>query len=265
MKTILQSMCIYLLLFVLLGLCLVPFFSSFNQLTPNTFKPPVLKGLKKSVTKCLNPQYMYNAWYQLEFVRPFCDTLLLEGTEKREDFEFYEFYEDPTNGRKREFSNAGLKVIVDTFYQLPILKKPIWASYLFHRSFDKNRLLRQDDTLVEEVKGFAIYIANCSTGKSAVLETQDGSAMMVMEALTLDKTWKSIEYWSGSWCGNSYLSITLSPGEFTFTRGIKCSGDFRTKCRLKLSNGNDQLYSNEFYMGISTTQFEKPQGQANER
>jgi hypothetical protein len=265
MKTILKTMSVYLLLFVLLGLCLVPFFCSFKLPSPNTFKPPFLKGLKRSVTKCLNPQYMYNAWYQLEFVRPFCDTLLLEETEKRENFKFYEFYEDPTKGHKREFSNEGLKVIVDTFNQVPILKKPIWASYLFHRNFDENRLLRQDDTLVEEVKGFAIYIANCSVEKSAVLETQDGSAIMVMEALTPDKTWKSIEYWSGSWCGNSYSSITISPSEFAFTRGIRCSGDVRTKCRLKLSNGNDQLYSNEFYMGISNTQFEKPPGQAKER
>ena len=81
---------------------------------------------------------------------------------------------------------------------------------------------------------------------------------MIVEAQDEHHTWKPLEYWSHSWCGNSYFTAEIPPQYFAFSRGIKCSGDFLTTCRVKVFNGQDSLYSNEFKMSINQNQFNRP-------
>jgi hypothetical protein len=226
----------------------------------SSFKLPYIKQNKPKSLACLSPLYMMNAWYHIEGLYKFSDTLDL--TNKRGKQKFVgrsEFYEDPTEGNKNKFSNRGLMIVVDTINEISMVKRPIWANYLFLRSFDDNRKLRQDDTLIMEVKGFPIYIANSDPDKSATIRQQDGSAIMVAQSLDINNKWRNIEYWSGSWCGNSYGTTVIPPEHYLFARGVKCSGEKRTKCRLKLMNGNDSLFSNEFYMNINETQFTFPE------
>lgn len=155
-------------------------------------------------------------------------------------------------------SNINLQLIADTTNELSMKKEPIWASSLFHRFFDTESQVLQDDTLVQQVKSFPIYLANTSGSNYAEVEVQDGSLMMIVEAKDPHGDWKAIEYWSNSWCGNSYFTFMLPPNNMMMTRGIKCSGDFFTTCRLKLNNSGDSLYSNEFRMSINETQFSFP-------
>lgn len=234
------------------------FYSPYPPASPPDFRIPVITGIKPVSNRCLTPAYMLNAWYDLERVEPFCEVLNLDKKEK--EISWHEFYENPASKEPASFSNSGLAVIVDTITELNMQKKPIWASYLFHHNTLSSKVLLQDDTLVQEVKGFPIYIANLSKSQTAILGTQDGSAMMMLEAMDQHHRWKPIEYWSHSWCGNSYFSALLPPEHFAFTRGIKCSGDFITSCRLRLSNRGDTLYSNSFRMGISLSQFQEAPG-----
>ncbi len=221
------------------------------------FKIPTINNDEKNTNYCLAPEYMMRAWYHIEHVDSFCDTLNLKNKSKT-NLQYLEFYKTPLTSSIDSFSNQGLVLIVDTINPLSMHKKPIWASYLFHDALDKDKKVLQDDTLVQEVSSFAIYLANMDRNKIANLRTQDGSAIMVLQAMDENKLWKDIEYWSNSWCGNSYFSLNIPPQHFAFTRGVKCSGDFETLCRLKLSNRYDQIYSNTFKMSISKKQFEKP-------
>jgi len=229
------------------------FYSPYPSTAPPDFRIPILTGIKPVSDRCLTPAYMLNAWYDLERIEPFCEVLNLE--KKQKEIIWHEFYENPAKKEPASFSNSSLAVIVDTINELSLQKRPIWASYLFHHNSFSSRSLRQDDTLIQEVRSFPIYIANLSKTQTAILGTQDGSAIMMLEAMDKDHRWKPIEYWSHSWCGNSYFSTLLPPEHFAFTRGIKCSGDFTTSCRLKLSNKGDTLYSNAFLMSISRSQF----------
>ncbi|MCD6017692.1 MAG: hypothetical protein K0S53_813 [Bacteroidetes bacterium] len=220
------------------------------------FKIPIIKTDKQKSSLCLMPQYMMNAWYDLECVKPFCSEF--DPDRKYADtMKTHQFWK-PTEEVKQTYSKKGLVVIVDTIHEITMTKRPIWASYLFHRSFDDNRPLLQDDTLTQDVKSFPVYIANVSNTKTATIEIQDGSIMMIVEAQDKHRKWRAIEYWSHSWCGNSYYTLDIPPQYFAFTRGVKCSGDFLTSCRLKVLNGGDSLYSNEFKMSISTNQFNRP-------
>ncbi len=262
MKHLLNSLRLITLLLITVAIpaliVLSSFYSPYPPASPASFRPPAIKGIAPVSNLCLTPAYMLNAWYNLERIEPFCEVLDLGKKEKK--ISWHQFYEDPSSEKTTSFSNQSLAVIVDTAYELNMQKKPIWARYLFHHNTVQSRLLLQDDTLVQAVKAFPVYIANLSKSQTAELETQDGSVIMVLEAMDTDHHWKPIEYWSHSWCGNSYFSAFLPPEHFAFTRGIKCSGDFMTPCRLKLSNREDTLYSNTFRMGISLQQFRKAPG-----
>lgn len=257
MKRFLQTFAILSTFIVLVFISIITVLSSY--VVPNTkveFKIPIIKTDKQKSTLCLSPQYMMNAWYDLECISPFCDEFDPEHP-KKDTMKYNQFW-DPSTETKSNYSNKKLVVIVDTINEITMTKRPIWASYLFHRSFDDTRTLLQDDTLIQDVKSFPIYIANLSDTKTATVELQDGSIMMVVEAQDEHHVWKALEYWSHSWCGNSYYSVDLPPQYFAFGRGIKCSGDFFTTCRLKVFNGNDSLLSNEFKMSINKSQFNKP-------
>lgn len=219
------------------------------------FKVPVIINKGRQTSVCLAPQYMLNAWYHIERMENFSDTLDLH--EKGKKANHYQFYEDPAKDNVGQMSNKELRILVDTVNEITMTKRPIWASYLFHHNLGGRQVVLQDDTLVQEVKSFPIYIINNSSTKTAGVELQDGSAMMVVEAISTKNTWEPIEYWSNSWCGNSYETTTIPPHHYLFTRGIKCSGEYATKCRLKLTSEKEVYYSNEFYMSISLTQFGK--------
>ena len=245
------------LLLALLSLLL----ASLTTTHKEDFKLPVIINRGDQTSSCLTPLYMMNAWYHLERLEKISDTLdlAIKPDRKKMSENYFEFYEDPTKGNASAYSDEGLILVVDTVQELTMLKKPIWASYLFHRSFNRSLVL-QDDTLQQFVKSYPIYIVNVSTNKTAILETQDGSAMMITEAKDHHGKWQPIEYWSNSWCGNSYFSMSIAPRHFTFTRGIKCSGDTKRLCRLKLTDGKTTIYSNEFFMNITESQFAKPNG-----
>ncbi len=258
MKRFPQTFAILSTFIILLFISIITVLSSYvvPPTTPPDFKIPIIKTDKQKSSLCLAPQYMMNAWYDLEFISPMCEELNLENP-KQDSAKYHQFWE-PSKETKQLYSNKKLAIIVDTINEVTMTKRPIWANYLFHRSFDDNRTLLQDDTLTQDVKSFPIYIANLSDTKIATLELQDGSIMMIVEAQDEHKQWKPIEYWSHSWCGNSYYSVDLPPQTFAFSRGVKCSGDFFTTCRLKVFNGGDSLISNEFKMNISATQFNMP-------
>lgn len=223
------------------------------------FTIPKITGDTGQPGLCLAPEYMLNAWYDNERLDTITQTLNLAATGKNMNglgVPPYGF--GPARTIRR--SNEGLRIIADTVNELSMKKRPIWASYLFHSnlSFNDTTKLLQDDTLIQQVKCFPVYIANLSSIDTAAIKMQDGSFIMQVEAMDKNGKWQPIEYWSNSWCGNSYFYILLPPRHMFMTRAIKCSGNFKTRCRLNLSNNNTTLLSNEFIMGIDEKQFEKP-------
>jgi hypothetical protein len=228
-----------------------------DDTTLKRFRIPTVVGNTDTTTLCLSPAYMLNAWYHIERLDTILDTLDLTKPPRDQEGLYYQF-NMPEEIRTLPRSNVGIQLIADTINELSMTKQPIWASYLFHRFYSKNVKILQDDTLIQKVKSFPIYVANMSPSYFASLDSQDGSMMLVVEAIDRKGEWMPIEYWSGSWCGNSYYTMMIPPMHMMMTRGIKCSGDFRTKCRLKLDNENGPVFSNEFYMAINETQFSMP-------
>jgi hypothetical protein len=230
---------------------------SFDSPPKKPFKLPIIIGENATSNECLSPEYMLNAWYDISYFNTISDTLNLSRPSKNWSNHTYQFFL-PDSIEYSKFSNEGLQIIVDTVQEITLLKKPIWASYLFSIGNSDSAKVLQDDTLVQRVKSFPIYFVNKSLDKITRITMQDGSPMMRIEALDRNENWNAIEYWSDSRCGNSYYTFMLPPNHLLLTRGVKCSGDFYTKCRMRALCADDTVYSNEFSMNINEKQFQKP-------
>ncbi len=104
---------------------------------------------------------------------------------------------------------------------------------------------------------FVSHLVN-NTDSTFKAKRQDGSLIMIQEALDEDSTWKPIEYWVHSGCGNSYFSpLKLEPGECIMVPIKKYSGSFKTQIRLKFKYGKSVIYTNSFEAKISKAQFKR--------
>ena len=251
-----QFLAFSMLLATILLFAVVTGFEFSEQKGLKPFTIPTIVGHTDTTTLCLSPAYMLNAWYDIERIDSITGLVDLSKTSDK-NIPYYQF-SIPDSLLELPSSNRGLQVIADTINELSMTKKPIWARYLFYRDFSDSAAILQDDTLIQQVKSFPIYVANMSENQYATLEVQDGSMMIVVEAVNTEGQWRPIEYWSHSWCGNSYFTLMIPPKHMLMTRGVKCSGDFVTTCRLKLVSESDSLYSNEFVMSINETQFTNP-------
>ena len=93
------------------------------------------------------------------------------------------------------------------------------------------------------------------------IERQDGSLMMIQEALNKEGEWQPIEFWVPSGCGNSYFyPLTLKSQHYIMFPVKKYKGNYSTKIRLKWRNGEKVIYSRPFEGSIDEVQFQKETG-----
>ncbi|MFK7785465.1 MAG: hypothetical protein AB8B56_10130 [Crocinitomicaceae bacterium] len=104
---------------------------------------------------------------------------------------------------------------------------------------------------------FVSYLVN-TTDSIFRATRQDGSLMMIQEALDEDGNWSPIEFWVHSGCGNSYFNpLELNPNECILVPIKRYTGDFKTYVRLRFKYGNQVLFSNTFEASIDPSQFSK--------
>lgn len=104
---------------------------------------------------------------------------------------------------------------------------------------------------------FAAYLVN-TTNSTFTAKRQDGSLIMIQEALDKEGNWKPIEYWVYSGCGNSYFyPLKLDSGKCVLVPIKKYAGNFKTKIRLKFKYSKAVMYSTPFEGAIDEAQFNK--------
>lgn len=115
-----------------------------------------------------------------------------------------------------------------------------------------------------DMEYFTAYFFN-TTDTLFQAERQDGSLMMIQEALLEDGRWLPIEYWVHSGCGNSYFNpLKLEPNTYVVVPIRKYSGDYKTKVRLKMKQNGQQLFvSKSFEASIDKGLFNKRTGTVN--
>ncbi len=219
---------------VILSACITLTLVSFKSKSKRLFKVPVVINNVKSSPVCLAPNFMMAAVHSVDRVERFDDTLDLASSEKWERSKYFAL-NSTKNDPEDYFNDGGLKVIVDTQTQI-------------------SKVVRAG---MPAVNGFPVYIVNEATHHTAELETQNGKLQMVVEALSTRNTWEPIEYLANSSEKQSEYVLKLPPQHYALTSNIIHCGQHITKCRLKLMSGNSVYYSNQFWMGVNYTQFEK--------
>ncbi len=104
----------------------------------------------------------------------------------------------------------------------------------------------------------SIYLKN-NTKDTLTLSKQDWHLYLIQEAKNKNGKWKPIEYWSYSWCGNSYLSEKITSQKIIKTETEKYNGTFETEIRFKFLIDNKIYYSNQLKCKIDITQFDIPE------
>jgi len=131
----------------------------------------------------------------------------------------------------------------------------------FYRSTD-------DTTLYTNTAAKKLFIFNATTD-TIFFPAQDSRLYIKIQALNEQGSWRDIEYLPSSWCGNSYHTLLLAPGEHWKFASPMYEGEFKTKLRaeLKYQIGPDKgsntkyviVYSNEFAGSINPAQFWRKQ------
>lgn len=110
----------------------------------------------------------------------------------------------------------------------------------------------------DKYEGMTLYLVN-ATNKDAVFHAQDSRLSIIQQAQDAKGEWKDIEHLPSSWCGNSYHTVQLAPGECWAFSAPRYSGPVKTRLRFKMLRGKETpLYSNEFEGSIHETQFVAP-------
>ena len=108
-------------------------------------------------------------------------------------------------------------------------------------------------TFAKTYSGVRVLLCN-RTSKEISVPTCDAVLGLIQEAQDAQGDWKPIERQTTSWCGNSYFSIPLPPGQAWQLSAPKYTGTLKTKLRFKLL-GDKPIYSQEFDGSINPSQF----------
>jgi len=220
-------------LLVILCACSALILVSFKSKSHRLFKVPAIVNYVKGAPICLAPNFMMVADHSIERIERFDDTLDLGKQPKWNKEKYYTV--NVASEPEDYFNDGGIKVIVDTQHEIGVTVRPGMPA----------------------VQGFPVYIANQAKHRTAKIETHNSKLNMVVEAYTTKNTWEPIEYVPASSNKQSDYVLSLPPQHYAFTSNIIHCGDHVSRCRVKLTSGDNVYYSNIFWMGINYTQFEK--------
>ncbi len=165
--------------------------------------------------------------------------------------------QNKTNGNQRAYYKCTEPMEIDTN-----LFNPEQGKTYFHFNTELSPTDLKDFTWLKDSPKdyFTAYLVNTSD-TTFIANRQDGSLIMIQEALNEEGKWQPIEYWVYSGCGNSYFDpLKLDPGKYAMIPVKKYSGSFNTKIRLKLKKDNTLFYSTPFEGKIEKSQFKKETG-----
>ncbi len=124
------------------------------------------------------------------------------------------------------------------------------------------QLIVKIDSLAEfekGIKGFKVFLVN-NTDATVSLEAQD-SRLNLKRQVFYNNQWQDVEYLPSSWCGNSYHSVFIKPGQYWDFTAPCLSGKHQAMFRFELSVGKmEKVYSDEFSGSFNRRQLIKEQG-----
>ena len=103
---------------------------------------------------------------------------------------------------------------------------------------------------------YPVYLVN-STQSDKILFGKDSHVFGIQEAQDKENynSWKPIEAKGYDFCGNGYWNIIIRPNEFGLVLMPKYKGNYKTKLRARIKNGDNIIVSNAYEGIINKSQF----------
>lgn len=95
---------------------------------------------------------------------------------------------------------------------------------------------------------YPVYIINQTPNRKALLG-KDGYVFGLQEALDTNGYWRPIEGRGFDFCGHGYFGLKIEPKEFAAILFPKYKGDYKTKIRVRIKNG-DNIYISQSFDGF---------------
>ena len=101
---------------------------------------------------------------------------------------------------------------------------------------------------------YPVYIVNQTSGIK-VISGKDSHLFGIQEALDSNGNWRPIEFKGHDFCGLGRYGIKLYPNEYALLAFPKYQGNFKTKLRVRIKNGDNIYVSQPFDGTINERQF----------
>lgn len=95
---------------------------------------------------------------------------------------------------------------------------------------------------------YPVYIINQTPNKKALLG-KDSHIFGLQEALDTNGRWRPIEGRARDFCGHGYFGLNIEPKEFVTVLFPKYKGNYKTKIRVRIKNG-DNIYISQSFDGL---------------
>jgi hypothetical protein len=108
--------------------------------------------------------------------------------------------------------------------------------------------------------GYRVVLANASQAPLEIAAS-DSRLPIVQEALDVDGNWRPIEYLPSSFCGNSWHTLILQPGEYWDFTAPRYGGGLATELRFRMTlDDGTELHSQPVGGSIDPRQFTDKEG-----
>lgn len=101
---------------------------------------------------------------------------------------------------------------------------------------------------------YPVYLVNQTPTTKAVLQKGD-HLFGIQEAMDTNGIWRPIEHRAFEYCGNGYIALKLLPQEYIIMAFPKYQGNYKTKLRVRVKNGETIYVSQPFEGTIDKRQF----------
>ncbi|NUO01413.1 MAG: hypothetical protein HUU01_12455 [Saprospiraceae bacterium] len=199
---------------------------------PVVFKKPIVIQLPfEDSAQYRSYDYMNGSYPEFIGKSPFSDTLTIT-VEGRLQYEDSDIVFPELIGTTDTTRTDGLELFID--YSSSIVRNPYGQELAEYN--------------------YPVYIVNQTAGIK-VISGKDNHLFGIQEALDSNGNWRPIEFKGYDFCGLGRFGLKLYPNEYALLAFPKYHGNFKTKLRVRIKNGDNVYVSHPFDGTINERQF----------
>lgn len=188
-------------------------------------KPIISQPITEDSIKYINADFVDDFFPRFVGKHKFADTLFIADKRVRDTTYSKDFIDERLVWRSDSLITDGFELIPD------------YSSVVYRNEYESKYANYY----------YPVYLINQTPTIKAFIG-KDGYVFGLQEALDTNGQWRPIEGRGFDFCGNGYWGLKVHPQEYITVLFPKYSGDYKTKIRVRIKNG-DNIYVSKPYDG----------------